>query len=52
MMVISALIPKNKPSLKNWIEKHNVSGQLMSSKLAVKKAVRYEQSKYEMNETI
>ena len=36
-----------KISLKEWFEKNKVSSSLMSSNLAVKRAIEHEQNKYE-----
>lgn len=41
-------IKPNKPSLAKWFIKHNVSSNLMSSKYAIRRAVIYEQNKFEL----
>lgn len=37
-----------KLTLKQWFEKHNISSNLMSRPLAIKRAIEHEQNKYEI----
>lgn len=41
----------NRISLKEWFEKHAVSGGITSTEYAIKRAIEHEQNKYEL-ETI
>lgn len=38
----------NRISLKEWFEKHAVSGKIISTEHAVKRAIEHEQNKYEL----
>lgn len=47
MNAYPSITPK-KPSLVKWFIKHNVSGNLMSSKYAIRRALVHEQLKHEL----
>lgn len=47
-MTAQPTIKPEKPSLVKWMIKHNVSGGLMSSKYAIRRAVIHEQLKHEL----
>lgn len=52
MSLILTQTPVNKPSLKDWFNKHNVSGNITSSGVAIKRAIEHEQLKYELKNLI
>ncbi|BAV39367.1 hypothetical protein BPT24_247 [Tenacibaculum phage pT24] len=46
----SSYVPLERPDLGEWMEKHHVSGQIMSIPSALTKAIEYEQLKTELYE--